>query len=733
MISKVSFPVLGMHCASCAKNIERLLLRSKGILGARVNYGSEEARVEYDPLKTNQEEIKKIIGKLGYQAVLTNSEENSQKIKEQEKLKTIKGLKNKLIISVLFSILILMGSFPQIFSQTFLTNNFLLLILAGIIQFWVGREFYQATFSGLKNKTVSMDSLIVLGTSVAFFYSTFIVLFGRFFPETFRVMYFDTSAVIITLVLIGRYLEAKAKIHTTDALKKLLSLQAQTAHVVRDDKEIDLPIEEVILGDLIRVKSGEKVPCDGIILEGVSSLDESMITGESLPVEKMVGDKIFGATINKTGSFVFKVTGVGEETLLSQIVKKVAEAQGTRAPIQKLADTISGYFIPGILILAFLTFILWLMQGNFFLGLNNMIAVLVVACPCALGLATPTAIIVGIGRGAEKGILIKNAESLEIADQVKIVVFDKTGTLTKGQPKVTDLFSNDKNYSLEEILKIASSLEKGSAHPLASAVATAGRERNLSTYKTINFETFPGLGLTGEIKNKKYLLGNIKMMQEKKIDLSKIKDQTSSLEKEGKTVMILANQKVLGILAVADILKENAKEVVSLLKKEGKEVWMVTGDNTQTAKAIGRKVGIDHILAEAKPNEKLEKIASLNDFGKVAFVGDGINDAPALVKADVGIAMGEGSDIAIESAGITLLNKDLRSVLSSLKLSSETVKIIKQNLFWAFGYNLILIPIAMGVLKPIGITLSPEISAFAMAASSVSVVTNSLRLKYIKI
>jgi Cu+-exporting ATPase len=696
---KTTFPIIGMHCASCASLIEKKLKKTPGVATASVNYGSEQAMVEADATVTPSV-LSAAVSDIGYKAVFSDDPQT----KEQAKKTELRVLQRKVTVSAVLTILILLGSLPHMFPGIFPYMEFpawILLLLTVPVQFWAGRDFYLATWSGLKNRAASMDTLITIGTTAAFVYSLLSVL-G--FPTP---VYFDTAAVVITLILLGRFLEAKAKAHTGDAIKKLLHLAAKTARVVRGEQEIDIPIGDVVAGDIIRVRPGEKIPVDGKITEGFSSIDESMITGESIPVEKKSGDMVIGATMNKTGTFLFVATKVGDATMLSQIIRMVAEAQSSRAPIARLADTVSSYFVPIVLMLATATFIIWFDSGTFIQAFTNMIAVLIIACPCAMGLATPTAIMVGTGRGAEHGILIKNAESLEIANKIKVAVFDKTGTLTQGKPVVTDVLP-------PRILPIAASLEKGSEHSLADAILAKAQGQTL--FHVTQFRAIPGHGISGVINHTRYFFG-------------KPKKHYEELEQQGKTVMELTSgSKTLGIIAVADTLKPESKETVERLEHIGVAVWMVTGDNPRTAGAIGKLAGISHILAGVLPHEKADKIRSLKQNNQiVAFVGDGINDAPALAAASVGIAMGTGTDVAIESAGITLLNKNITSVISAIKLSRVTLSIIKQNLFWAFGYNIILIPAAMGGI------LNPALAAFAMAASSVSVVTNSLRLKTAKI
>ena len=721
-MKKITFPIIGMHCASCSRLIERQLKSVPGVLNCSVNYGSEEAVVEIDSERVKEKDIATAVRKAGYKAILGSDQKSLEETKEEEKRKHLKGLKIKVLVSLVLSFFVFVGSFPEWFSfiPSFLAQPYVLLLLATPVQFWAGEEFYLATWSGLRNRAASMDTLIAIGTSVAYGYSILSIFTGG-------EMYFDTAAVIITLILLGRYLEAKAKAYTSDAIKKLLGLQAKTARIIRSGKEADIPIEEVKVGDLIRVRPGEKIPVDGVITDGSSSVDESMVTGESIPVEKIKGDNVIGATINKSGSFVIKTTKVGEYSVLSQIVKMVSEAQSSRAPIERLADKVSGIFVPVVLIIAVAVFVIWFDFGKFNNAFTNMVAVLIIACPCALGLATPTAIMVGVGKGAQKGILIRDAQSLEIANEVKTIIFDKTGTLTEGKPEVTDTIPI-KN-STQNLLTIAASLEKGSEHSLAEAILDKAKGENLTLREVRRFEAIHGKGIRGEVDGKEYFFGNRKLVG----NIEDLGDYAEDLESEGKTVMFLSKAgRVLGLIAVADIPKESAKNAITSLMKNSIDIWMITGDNERTAKAVARRLGIKNVMSEVLPQQKAEKVNQLE--GVVAFVGDGINDAPALASADVGIAMGSGTDVAIESAGITLLNKDLRSVVSAIELSKKTMNTIKQNLFWAFGYNVILIPVAAGILYPFtGWLLNPALAAFAMAASSISVVGNSLRLKLAKI
>jgi P-type Cu+ transporter len=752
-----SFPVVGMHCASCASLIERSIKKNTGVLNCSVNYASEQATVEIDPAIVSDSQLSQSVKDAGYTAIFAKentASESVEDIKENAKKHELLVLKNKVVGSSIFSTVLFLGSFPEWFPfmPVALTNLYFLLFIATIVQFWAGRDFYLATISGLKNRAASMDTLIAMGTSVAYFFSAG----GILFPELYEnwgfhmSMYLDTGAVIITLILLGRYLEARAKSHTSDAIKKLLTLEAKTARVLRNGVEMDIPISEVIVGDIIRVRPGEKVPVDGVITEGTSTIDESMITGESIPTDKTVGANVIGATINKSGSFLFRATKIGKDTMLFGIIKMVQSAQSSRAPIQRLADVVSSYFVPVVLMIAVATFVVWYDFGNFSTAFTNMIAVLIIACPCALGLATPTAIMVGTGKGAEKGILIKNAETLEVANKITVVVFDKTGTLTKGTPAVTNIVASSKSenkLSESEIITIAASLESGSEHPLGLSIIEYAKARSLSLYSVKDFNSTSGKGIEGSIDGIKYFIGNRSMMKNLSVDYLEEESEISKLEEEGKTVVFLAAQfseqnkhSLVGMIALADTLKDGVANLVSKLKRSHIKVWMITGDNDRTAAAIAKLAGISNVMSEVMPDQKAKKVEELKAQsvnGKrdiVAFVGDGINDAPALATADVGIAMGTGTDVAMESAGITLLNKDLNTIYSAIELSKHTLSVIKQNLVWAFGYNVILIPVAMGVLYPFfGLLLNPELAAFAMAASSISVVGNSLRLKSAKI
>ncbi len=754
---KKSFSIKGMHCASCIRVTERALKKTSGVSDAVVNLATAKATVTYDQDHCTPQQLADSIAKTGYTLELEDKNEETQEI---EKKKELSALKVKVVASLIVGGLLVWGSFPWLMETApeFLKNFFVQLLLSTPIQFWAGFEFYRATIPALKHRTANMDTLVALGTTVAYIYSAFVT----FFPQIVMSLgveampYFDVAVIVIGLILLGRYFEAQAKLGTSSAIKKLIGMQAKTARVVRDGKETDVPIEQVVIGDILRVRPGEKIPVDGEIIEGESSIDESMITGESIPVDKSKGDSVVGATMNKSGTFMYKATKVGSDTMLAQIVKLVQEAQGSKAPIQRLADSVSSYFVPIVIMLAFATFGLWYVVGPapaFLFAILNMVAVLIIACPCAMGLATPTAIMVGTGIGAEHGILIKDAASLEIANKINTVIFDKTGTLTKGKPEVTDVISiqnskgksqnSNSKFKSDDILRIAASIEKGSEHSLAEAIVKKGELEKVKFEKVEGFKAIAGHGVEGIVDGKIVRFGNRRLMDEilKQVqdDNVQVQKDMEKLENEGKTVMMLAVDGVLaGLIAVADTVKESAKAGVEALQKKGIEVIMITGDNKRAAQAIAKQVGIEKVFAEVLPVDKEKILHSVqNDNGKrriVAFVGDGINDAPALARADVGIAMGTGTDVAIEAADITLINKDLRTVASAIDLSKKTMRTIKLNLFWAFGYNIILIPVAMGVLYPFGgPLLSPIFASAAMASSSISVVANSLLLKRVRI
>ncbi len=740
---KKTFSIKGMHCASCVRVLERSFKKIDGVSDAVVNLATEKATVSFNPEKVSDEILSSAVASVGYKAML-NEESLSEDQEKKEKQKELNKLKNKVIVSLFLGGLIVWGSFPGLVltSPEILQNFFVQFFLAIPVQFWAGFEFYKAAIPALRHRNANMDTLVALGTTVAFFYSAVITFFPKVISSTGieTMPYFDVSTIIIALILLGRFLEAKAKQGTSEAIKKLMGLSPKKARVLRNGKEIDVLIEEVLIGDVIRVRPGEKIPVDGIILEGESSVDESMITGESIPVEKVKKDFVIGATINKNGSFLYKATKVGSETMLSQIIKLVSDAQGSKAPIQRLADSISSYFVPIVIMLAIATFVIWYdfgISNALTFALLNLVSVLIIACPCAMGLATPTAIMVGTGKGAGKGILIKDAKSLEIAHKINTIVFDKTGTLTNGKPEVTDLvIVQSSKFKVQSILKLAASLEKVSEHPLAQAIVAKAENEKISFEKVKGFKAIAGHGIEGVIGKDKIILGNKRLMDKEKIEIKDLLKDIEKLENEGKTVMILAvNNKPQGLIAVLDTIKDTAREGISNLLKMGIEVIMITGDNKTTANAIAKSLGIKRVLAEVLPSQKEAEIKKIKNEGKVvAMVGDGINDAPALASSDVGIAMGSGTDIAIETSDIALINKDLKSVSWTINLSKKTMQTIKMNLFWAFGYNIILIPVAMGALYPFfNILLNPIFASAAMALSSISVVSNSLRLKRVKI
>lgn len=772
---KKSFSIKGMHCASCVRTLERALGKVNGVKEANVNLATEKATVTYDDVICTPDQMESAVASVGYKAMVKQEHQNED-LEKEEKQKELKSLRNKVAVSLLLGGLILWGSFPGLMSTApiFLKNFLIQLVLASVVQFWPGLDFYKATIPALRHRTANMDTLVAIGTTVAYIYSAVVALFPQVIlsvgiePEP----YFDVATIIIGLILLGRYFEARAKGQTSQALKKLIGLQAKTARVMRNGKEIDIPIEQVKIGDILRVRPGEKIPVDGILLGGESSIDESMITGESIPVDKAKGDTVVGATMNKSGTFTYKASKVGQDTMLAQIIQLVQEAQGSKAPIQRIADLISSYFVPIVIMLAFATFSIWYIFGPapvFLFALLNTVAVLIIACPCAMGLATPTAIMVGTGIGAGKGILIKDAQSLEIAHKVNTIIFDKTGTLTKGKPEVTDIISiqnlklksqnyNSKIKNEKDILRLAASIEKGSEHSLAEAIVKKAEDEKVDIMTASKFRAIAGHGVEGIVDKKQIYFGNRKLMEREKISIASYVKEIEKLEDEGKTVMMLAaDGKLIGLVAVADTIKDSAKDGVKALQEKGIEVVMITGDNQRTAQAIARQVGIIKVFAEILPQEKEEIVrkfmnqeSEIRNQGKqihnsefiilnskrryVAFVGDGINDAPALAASDVGIAMGSGTDVAIEAADITLINKDLRTVASAIILSKKTMRTIKLNLFWAFGYNVMLIPVAMGVLYPFfGILMSPIFASVAMASSSISVVSNSLLLKRFKI
>lgn len=721
--------IKGMHCASCASIIERRLGKLNGVKSVSVNFATETAKIEYQEKITNHEMMNKSISELGYSFDLYKEHDTNQHKPDELEPNKVQFI---FPISLFVFLIMIWDMAARYFS--FVPNlpipmdilNIIFLILATVTIFWVGKPYLRGVFTFAKHKMANMDTLIGLGTGAAYFYSLIIFLFPQIKAKLGlgNDSYFDVTITVIGFVTLGKYLEASSKLKTGEAIKKLLGLQSKTALVLRDGKEIIIPINEVKNGDVLIVKPGEKVPVDGTVIMGDSSIDESMISGEPIPVDKKIGDQVIGATINKQGCFQMKATGVGEKTMLAQIIKTVEDASNSKAPIQSLADKISGVFVPIVLVIAILSFALWLIVGqNLTMAILSLVGVLVIACPCALGLATPTAIIVGVGRGAENGILIKNAESLQKLSEIKTIVMDKTGTITKGEAEVTDIEIVDKKMDKAEILKYAASVENLSEHPLAKSIVKKAKEEKIELTTCKNFSIIEGVGVKGTVNNKKVLI-------------QKLSNKDNDLIKQGKTVVeVIIDNKIVSLIALSDSLKEGITETVALLHKKGIKVIMLTGDNKSAANFMAQSAGIDEVIAEVLPNQKAQKIKELQEKGlKVAMVGDGINDAPALIQADVGIAMATGTDIAIESAGITLLMGDIKKVAKAVELSTATMKTIKQNLFWAFIYNIIGIPIAAGILYPIWkIGLNPVFAGMAMAGSSVSVVGNSLRLKLKKL
>lgn len=731
LINKIDFAVKGMTCAACVAAVERALKAIDGVMNATVNLASEKASVEYIPTLVSFTDFKRVIAESGYNAEEITEEyiDKERELRERE----FRELKKRFIISACLTLPVIVSS---IVSLPILSNWFALLLLSTPVQFWAGMRFHRAAWSALKHRTSNMNTLISVGTFAAYIYS----VIATFLPSLFEKggitpdVYYDTSATIITLILLGRLLEAKARGRTSEAIKRLMRLQPKTARVLRDGLEKDVLIGEVTAGETVIVRPGERIPVDGEIIKGFSTVDESMLTGESLPLEKSIGDTVFGGTINKAGSFKLRATKVGSETALGQIIRLVEEAQGSKAPIQRLADKVASVFVPSVISIAIITFIAWFFfapEGSFPLSLMNFIAVLIIACPCALGLATPTAIMVGTGRGAEKGILIRDAEALELAHKVQCLVLDKTGTITKGQPEVTDIYVSAE-MNEKEVLLMAASAERFSEHPLGEAIVREALKRGSEFIEATDFIAIPGGGVKATVRSRHIFIGNQKLMEAEGADIKEFLPVSERFSEEAKTPVFLAiDGKVVAVIAIADTIKEGSIKAIRDLREMGIKVTMLTGDHRKTAQAIARIVGVERLFSEVHPQQKVEVIRSLKKEGKVtAMVGDGINDAPALTEADIGIAIGTGTDIAMEASDITLIKGDLRGVVEAIKLSKQTMRTIRQNLFWAFFYNVIGIPIAAGLLYPFGgPLLNPMIASAAMAFSSVSVVTNSLRLR----
>ncbi|MEM7554001.1 MAG: heavy metal translocating P-type ATPase [Cyanobacteria bacterium P01_A01_bin.84] len=739
----------GMSCANCARSIEKIISSVPGVMECHVNFGVEEANVKYNSQKTNIKLIIDAVKTFGYNAfllsedeIITGDEENKVTRKTNEQIHYW-----KLIIGIVISTILIVGSLPMMsgldlpFIPSWLHNSWLQLILTTPVQFWCGYGFYIGAWKAWKAESTTMDTLITLGTSAACFYSLFVTIFPGLFiqqglmPE----VYYETAAVVITLILLGKFFENRAKGKTSEAIRKLIGLQAKNARVIRNGRVESISIQEVQLDEIIMVRPGEKIPVDGQIIEGVSTIDESMVTGESIPVRKSPPNEVIGATINKTGSFKFRATRVGKNTVLAQIVQLVRRAQSSKAPIQRLADRVTGWFVPGVIAIAGITFLIWLITTrNFNLALITTVGVLIIACPCALGLATPTSVMVGTGLAAENGILIKGAESLELAHKVETIVLDKTGTLTEGKPTVTNFITTrgTENQNELQLIRLAASLENHSEHPLGEAIVRYAQSQEIEFEDIQEFEAIPGSGIQGYVSNKLVQIGTFIWLNERGIDIELLQEQKQAWETAGKTVIAIAvDGKIEGLMGISDTLKSTSKESVRLMRKLGLEVVMLTGDNPSTALSIGKEVGIERVFAQVRPDQKADTIKALQKEGKiVAMVGDGINDAPALAQADVGIAIGTGTDIAISASDITLISGDLQGILTAIKLSQATIKNIRQNLFFAFIYNLLGIPIAAGILFPIwGLLLNPIIAGGAMAFSSVSVVTNALRLRNFKL
>lgn len=736
-----TFKVYGMTCSACASRVERVTRKLEGVKDASVNFATEKLTVTVEKNKISYEKLKTTIDKAGYRLV----EEINLKTETKE-VSESRRLFNRFIISLVFTVPLLIISMGHMIGMLLLSiinpkinplNFALVQFVLTLIVMITGYKFYKIGIKNLFKLAPNMDSLISVSTLAAFIYGIFAIykiIIGDNPHDYAMHLYFESIATILTLITLGKYLEAVSKGKTSEAIKKLMGLAPKVATVIRDNKEMQVSIEDVEISDIVIVKPGEKIPVDGEVIEGITSVDESMLTGESIPVEKVTGSTVIGASINKNGFIKYKATKVGQDTALAQIIKLVEDAQGSKAPIAKIADVMSAYFVPVVISLAIISSVSWLIAGeSFIFSLTIFISVLVIACPCALGLATPTAIMVGTGKGAENGILIKGGEALETTHKIDTIVFDKTGTITEGKPKVTDIITN--SISEEELLILAASSEKGSEHPLGEAILNEGRNKNLKLKKIDKFNAIAGQGIDVVIENKNILLGNRKLMIDQNIDITIFNDKVEDLSNQGKTPMYIAiNKEIKGIIAVADVVKVSSKKAIETLHKMGIKTVMITGDNENTAKAIAKEVGIDNVLAEVLPKDKAKSIKKLQDENKkVAMVGDGINDAPALAKADIGIAIGSGSDVAIESGDIVLIRSDLMDVSKAIKLSKATIRNIKQNLFWAFAYNVLGIPVAMGVLHIFGgPLLNPMIAAAAMSLSSISVLLNALRLKNFK-
>nr|WP_290665129.1 heavy metal translocating P-type ATPase [Ardenticatena sp.] len=748
----VTIPVQGMTCASCVRTVERNLLKLPGVLNADVNLATGRATVTYIPTEITVRDIQQRVRDIGYESPeLTAEEEEMRDVEREARAAEIAGLRRDLLVAFVFGTPLLLLSMLSMLLPGLMetlvalvgserTLWFIQLVLATPVQFYAGRRFYRLAIKAARHGTTDMNTLVALGTSAAYFYSLAVTLVPSIFPEGTAHVYYETSAVIIALILLGRYLEARAKGETSEAIRRLMDLRAKTATLLRDGQEVEVPVDDVQVGDVLLVKPGETVPVDGIIIEGRSTIDESMVTGESVPAEKGIGAQVIGGTVNRAGAFKMRATAVGKQTVLAHIIRLVEEAQGSKAPIQRLADQIAAVFVPVVLVIAALTFIAWFFFGpepRLTYALVTTVAVLIIACPCALGLATPTAIMVGTGVGAQRGILIRSGEALETLHKVNAILLDKTGTLTIGKPSLTDVVPLN-GYDATHLLQLAAAAERRSEHPLAEAIVEAAQRQNGVTISELErFESLTGHGVRALVEGHDVLIGNARLMVTEGISIDDFTAESERLAQEGKTpVFVAIDGRPAGILALADTVKESSRRAVQTLQQMGIEVWMMTGDNKRTALAIARELGIpeSHVMAEVLPEQKAAKVKALQAQGKiVGMVGDGINDAPALAQADVGIAIGTGTDIAMEAADVTLMQGDLLKVVEAIQLSRATMRTIKGNLFWAFFYNVIGIPLAAGALYPFtGMLLNPIFAAAAMAFSSVFVVSNSLRLRNFK-
>jgi Cu+-exporting ATPase len=738
-MTRVTLPVRGMHCAACVGKVERALAGVVGVEEASVNLATERATIAYDPARANLARLRAAVAAAGYDlgdlprptdGDAAPDRERAARAAEQRQLRT------RVVVGAALSVPVVLGSMPDLFpwAPAWLRDPGVLLLLTTPVQFWVGASFHRGFLRDLRYGSASMSTLVSLGTNAAYFFSLAVTLWPHAFMALGVMTYYETAAAVITLVALGRWLEARARGRTSDAIRRLVALAPRMARVVRADVEVDVPTSDVQVDERLRIRPGERIPVDGAVVEGASTVDESMLTGESMPVDKTPGAPVFAGTVNVRGSFVFRATRVGSATTLARIVRLVEEAQGSRAPIQRLADRVAAVFVPVVLVLAAATFVAWWLLGpppSLLYALTNTVAVLVIACPCAMGLATPTAIMVATGRGAELGVLIKSAAALETLHRVDTVVFDKTGTLTVGRPAVTDVATLPPAAE-DDVLALAAAAEQGSEHPIGAAIVAAAKERGLALPPVTGFAALAGQGIDALAPDGRLLVGNRALMESRGVNISVLSERATALAGDGKTIVYVALAlRPLGIIAVADVLKPEAASTVEALKRRGLTVVMLTGDARQTAEAIGRRAGIERVVAEVLPEGKAREIARLREAGgRVAMVGDGINDAPALARADVGIAMGSGTDVALEAADVALMRGELGGVLTAHALSGATIRIVKQNLFWAFGYNVVLIPVAAGLLYPLwGILLSPILAGAAMAFSSVSVVINSLRLK----